>query len=221
MLSKNACDIIRLPSTWSIQGMYAAVVWPSVIASGRKGLESACRFPASPWSCRARLCSATPYRQAEDARRAVLEKHVKLTTAPTELRQINGKQVCWNYRKGRCRFGRGCKFAHDSDLQRDDTEEPGAPLAGTETLAVEAARPAVGVAGRWRPAAAEEAAWAESDADSREEGDEDVQLVAERTARVTWRGLPWKLMTWIKALLCCANAADVMLTLVTWTVSTV
>ncbi|KAF0292901.1 hypothetical protein FJT64_009175 [Amphibalanus amphitrite] len=66
---------------------------------------------------------SNPYRQEEDARRAVLEKHVKLTTAPTELRHINGKQVCWNYRKGRCRFGRGCKFAHDSDLQRDGAEE--------------------------------------------------------------------------------------------------
>ena len=82
---------------------------------------------------------SNPYRQAEEARRAVLEKHVKLTTAPTELRQINGKQVCWNYRKGRCRFGRGCKFAHDSDLQRDEPEEPAAPPAGAETLAAEPA----------------------------------------------------------------------------------
>ncbi|VEN44322.1 unnamed protein product [Callosobruchus maculatus] len=34
---------------------------------------------------------------------------------------INGKKICWNYRKGRCRFGHNCKFAHDSDVQK--TEE--------------------------------------------------------------------------------------------------
>lgn len=33
------------------------------------------------------------------------------------LKTINGKKVCWNYRKGRCRFGHNCKYAHDSDLQ--------------------------------------------------------------------------------------------------------
>lgn len=30
---------------------------------------------------------------------------------------INGKKICWNYRKGRCRFGHNCKFAHDSDIE--------------------------------------------------------------------------------------------------------
>lgn len=28
----------------------------------------------------------------------------------------NGKKICWNYRKGRCRFGSNCTYAHDSDL---------------------------------------------------------------------------------------------------------
>lgn len=28
----------------------------------------------------------------------------------------NGKKICWNYRKGRCRFGSNCSYAHDSDL---------------------------------------------------------------------------------------------------------
>lgn len=31
---------------------------------------------------------------------------------------VLGKKICWNYRKGRCRFGHNCKFAHDSDLQK-------------------------------------------------------------------------------------------------------
>lgn len=35
---------------------------------------------------------------------------------------INGKKICWNYRKGRCRFGHKCAFAHDSDLQKTDEE---------------------------------------------------------------------------------------------------
>uniref|UniRef100_A0A182S629 C3H1-type domain-containing protein n=1 Tax=Anopheles maculatus TaxID=74869 RepID=A0A182S629_9DIPT len=26
------------------------------------------------------------------------------------------RKVCWSYKKGRCRFGSKCNFAHDSDL---------------------------------------------------------------------------------------------------------
>lgn len=32
----------------------------------------------------------------------------------------NGKKICWNYRKGRCRFGSNCTYAHDSDLHVND-----------------------------------------------------------------------------------------------------
>lgn len=32
------------------------------------------------------------------------------------VRVINGKKVCWAYRKGKCRFGSSCQYAHDSDL---------------------------------------------------------------------------------------------------------
>ena len=31
---------------------------------------------------------------------------------------FSGKRICWNYRKGRCRFGHNCKYAHDSDIQK-------------------------------------------------------------------------------------------------------
>eukprot|EP00058_Branchiostoma_floridae_P026564 XP_002612055.1 hypothetical protein BRAFLDRAFT_94145 [Branchiostoma floridae] len=56
-----------------------------------------------------------PYRIAEREKEKVLEKHVKLT--PNEKSaHIAGKKVCWNFRKGRCRFGHKCKYAHDSDL---------------------------------------------------------------------------------------------------------
>lgn len=39
-----------------------------------------------------------------------------------ETKVINGKKICWNYRKGRCRFGHNCSFAHDSDLQKTPEE---------------------------------------------------------------------------------------------------
>jgi hypothetical protein len=35
---------------------------------------------------------------------------------------INGKKICWNNRKGRCRFGHNCKFAHDTDTAVIDPE---------------------------------------------------------------------------------------------------
>lgn len=35
---------------------------------------------------------------------------------------INGKRICWNYRKGRCRFGHNCKYAHDTDIQKSNDE---------------------------------------------------------------------------------------------------
>lgn len=33
--------------------------------------------------------------------------------------QVNGKNICWMNRKGHCRFGNKCKFAHDSELFND------------------------------------------------------------------------------------------------------
>jgi hypothetical protein len=48
--------------------------------------------------------------------------HVKMTATRDEIKMINGKKICWNFRKGRCRFGHNCKFAHDSDLHRTGTD---------------------------------------------------------------------------------------------------
>lgn len=61
---------------------------------------------------------SNPFVEAENAKKAILEKHVKMTPSKEETTMINGKRICWNYRKGRCRFGHNCKFAHDSDLHR-------------------------------------------------------------------------------------------------------
>ncbi|KAL5286597.1 hypothetical protein ACFFRR_007925 [Megaselia abdita] len=58
-----------------------------------------------------------PYREAEDAKIAALEKHVKMVENDEKIILKNGKKICWNFRKGRCRFGSKCTYAHDSDIQ--------------------------------------------------------------------------------------------------------
>jgi hypothetical protein len=65
---------------------------------------------------------SNPFVEAENAKKAILEKHVKMTPTKDEIKMINGKKICWNFRKGRCRFGHNCKFAHDSDLHRSGAE---------------------------------------------------------------------------------------------------
>ena len=57
-----------------------------------------------------------PFQDEQDAKTAVLEKHIKMTCNTKDVNEINGKKICWNYRKGRCKFGHNCKYAHDSDL---------------------------------------------------------------------------------------------------------
>nr|CAD7600832.1 unnamed protein product [Timema genevievae] len=61
---------------------------------------------------------SNPFIEAEKAKKAILEKHVKMTPTQEHVKSINGKKICWNFRKGRCRFGHTCKFAHDSDLHQ-------------------------------------------------------------------------------------------------------
>lgn len=63
-----------------------------------------------------------PFTEAENAKKAVLEKHVKMVGTKDNTNMINGKRICWNYRKGKCRFGHNCKYAHDSDLQKSKEE---------------------------------------------------------------------------------------------------
>ncbi|XP_066594020.1 uncharacterized protein [Prorops nasuta] len=65
---------------------------------------------------------SNPFVEAEKAKSAILEKHVKMTPTLDDTKMINGKKICWNYRKGRCRFGHNCTFAHDSDLHRTASE---------------------------------------------------------------------------------------------------
>merc|ERR1712241_914013 len=58
-----------------------------------------------------------PFRAKEDRKRAVLEQHVEMTTKQEDqTRKIGSRKICFNFRKGRCRFGHKCTFAHDSDV---------------------------------------------------------------------------------------------------------
>jgi len=59
---------------------------------------------------------ANPFKDAEDAVQCTLEQHVKFAPRLEDIKEINGRKICWNYRKGRCRFGTECVFAHDCEL---------------------------------------------------------------------------------------------------------
>ncbi|KAJ8955143.1 hypothetical protein NQ318_009036 [Aromia moschata] len=63
-----------------------------------------------------------PFIEAENAKEAILQKHVKMVDTKDNIVVINGRKICWNYRKGRCRFGHNCKFAHDSDIQKTNDQ---------------------------------------------------------------------------------------------------
>lgn len=69
-----------------------------------------------------------PFQKEQEAKKQMLEKHVKLSDNPKDVVEINGRKICFNYRKGRCKFGHNCKYAHDSDLSTG----PVAPNSGGE-----------------------------------------------------------------------------------------
>lgn len=79
-------------------------------------LPSANELFESSGVCKPGEVFSNPYKQAEKAKIALLERHVKMVNSDEHLKMKNGKKICWNYRKGRCRFGSNCSFAHDSDL---------------------------------------------------------------------------------------------------------
>jgi len=66
---------------------------------------------------------SNPFKAREDRKRAVLERHVEMTAKQEDQRTLRGKKICWNFRKGRCRFGSKCTFAHDNDVALPKEEE--------------------------------------------------------------------------------------------------
>ncbi|CAG9585730.1 unnamed protein product [Danaus chrysippus] len=81
---------------------------------------------------------SNPFAAAEIAKSAILEKHVKMVSGKDNTQMINGKKICWNYRKGKCRFGHNCKYAHDSDIQKS-AEELEAEKQNLKTVVCEGA----------------------------------------------------------------------------------
>lgn len=80
------------------------------------------KLPAPTFGTNATSIFTNPFIEEENAKQAILEKHVKMVNTRENVKTINGKKICWNYRKGRCRFGTKCTFAHDSDLQKTNED---------------------------------------------------------------------------------------------------
>eukprot|EP00096_Caligus_rogercresseyi_P008726 TRINITY_DN2819_c0_g1_i1.p1 TRINITY_DN2819_c0_g1~~TRINITY_DN2819_c0_g1_i1.p1 ORF type:complete len:180 (-),score=61.79 TRINITY_DN2819_c0_g1_i1:501-1040(-) len=83
--------------------------------------------PFAPSSSSSQISTASsvftnPFLESERKKESLLQKHVTLTSRQEDQRTLHGRKVCWNFRKGRCRFGHTCSFAHDSDVQLRKTE---------------------------------------------------------------------------------------------------
>jgi len=76
---------------------------------------------------------SNPFRTKEDRKEAILRQHVELSTKNETEKTINGKKACSLYRKGRCRFGAKCKFAHDNDISSKITDELYTPKYDAES----------------------------------------------------------------------------------------
>uniref|UniRef100_A0A182RDL2 C3H1-type domain-containing protein n=1 Tax=Anopheles funestus TaxID=62324 RepID=A0A182RDL2_ANOFN len=96
-------------STFKQQTSHLTVDQSAPLPSARSMLQSGSSriIPGSVFS--------NPFREAEEAKLASLEKHVKMVDPEANAAEQKRK-VCWSYKKGRCRFGSKCNFAHDSDL---------------------------------------------------------------------------------------------------------
>ncbi|XP_077296784.1 uncharacterized protein LOC143918684 isoform X2 [Arctopsyche grandis] len=84
----------------------------------RKVEDNATKLPKPDFAISASKNSVfnNPFAEEENAKKAILEKHVKMVPTKDKVQMINGRKICWNHRKGRCRFGHMCTFAHDTDL---------------------------------------------------------------------------------------------------------
>ena len=66
------------------------------------------------------------FHKAEEAKLAVLEHHVKLTTEQLKTNSERTKRkirkgVCISFQRGRCRFGDKCRFAHSLSSEANET----------------------------------------------------------------------------------------------------
>lgn len=107
---------------------------PPLAAQQTPKLPSASAALGNTAAKRTGVVFSNPFLEAELHKKASLEHHVKMVNNDTHLQQKNGKKICWNYRKGRCRFGTSCQYAHDSDLSVDTSAE-NEPTKVTEVAA--------------------------------------------------------------------------------------
>ena len=54
------------------------------------------------------------FKVAEQAKHSILEQHVKMTAEQIRESRLKRK-VCYNFQKGKCRFGSKCKYSHGDD----------------------------------------------------------------------------------------------------------
>ena len=54
------------------------------------------------------------FKVAEQAKHSILEQHVKMTAEQIRESRLK-KKVCYNFQKGKCRFGNKCKYSHGDD----------------------------------------------------------------------------------------------------------
>ena len=52
-----------------------------------------------------------PFEKAEVAQHSILEQHVKMSE---RREKRTSKNICYNYKKGKCNFGAKCRFLHDN-----------------------------------------------------------------------------------------------------------
>jgi len=66
------------------------------------------------------------FHKAEEAKLAILEHHVKLTTEQLKTnterkKRKTTKAVCISFQRGRCRFGSKCRFAHSMSSEANES----------------------------------------------------------------------------------------------------
>ena len=85
--------IARLPNP------LASMPLPSVTANDAGGVSSV---------------FVNAFKVAEQAKHSILEQHVKMTAEQIKESRLK-KKICYNYQKGKCRFGNKCKYSHGDD----------------------------------------------------------------------------------------------------------
>lgn len=59
------------------------------------------------------LVFSNPFKEEQTRQESILQQHVKMTEHSKNSN--SKKQVCWKFKRGKCRFSKNCKFSHDLD----------------------------------------------------------------------------------------------------------